>query len=148
MASKLTTSNRAGWLFALPGVGLITLFIVMPFFFAFGLSLTDQRLVSPNPTQYVGFSNYRDLLGVGLLTLEPERDEAGEIARAEDGTPEYPRVRSFTRRNPDYPQYEGMREWFSWQSGEFRFERGAKLQRANALGVELAVSLSALEDGG
>ena len=57
MASKLTTSNRAGWGFALPGFGLLALFIVVPFFFAFFLSLTNQRLISPNPTEYVGLEN-------------------------------------------------------------------------------------------
>jgi multiple sugar transport system permease protein len=103
----------------MPGFGLIALFIVLPFFFAFYFSLTDQRLVSPNPTQWVGLQNYRSLLAVGVLTLEPERDDAGEIVREDDGAIEYPRVRSFTRSD-DYPQYEGMREWFSWQSGENR----------------------------
>ena len=77
MASKLTKSNRAGWAFAIPGFGLIAIFIVLPFFFAFYFSLTDQRLVSPNPTQWVGLQNYRSLLGVGVLTLEPERDDFG-----------------------------------------------------------------------
>ena len=119
MASKLTKSNRAGWAFAIPGFGLIAIFIVLPFFFAFYFSLTDQRLVSPNPTQWVGLQNYRSLLGVGVLTLEPERDDSGQVVRDDDGTIEYPRVRSFTRSD-DYPQYEGMREWFSWQSGENR----------------------------
>jgi multiple sugar transport system permease protein len=119
MASKLTTSNKAGWAFAIPGFGLIAMFIVLPFFFAFYFSLTDQRLVSPNPTQWVGLQNYRSLLGVGVLTLEPERDDSGQVVRDDDGAIEYPRVRSFTRSD-DYPQYEGMREWFSWQSGENR----------------------------
>jgi multiple sugar transport system permease protein len=91
----------------------------MPFFFAFYFSLTNQRLVSPNPTEWVGLQNYRDLLGVGVLTLEPERDDAGAIVRDDDGAIEYPRVRSFTRSD-DYPQYEGMREWFAWQSGDNR----------------------------
>ena len=119
MASRLTLSNRAGWGFALPGFGLIAIFIVLPFFFAFYLSLTNQRLISPNPTQWVGLDNYSQLLSVGVLTLEPERDDAGEILRDADGVAEYPRVRNFTR-SADYPQYEGMREWFSWQSGENR----------------------------
>jgi multiple sugar transport system permease protein len=119
MATKLTRSTRAGWAFALPGFGLIAMFIILPFFFAFYFSLTDQRLVSPNPTQWVGLQNYRSLLGVGVLTLEPERDEVGEVVRDDDGVIEYPRVREFTRSD-DYPQYEGMREWFSWQSGENR----------------------------
>lgn len=119
MSSRLTRSNRAGWAFALPGFGLIAMFIILPFLFAFGLSLTNQRLVSPNPTQYVGFANYSNLLSLGVLTLEPERDAAGTITRDEAGQPEYPRVRSFTRSD-DYPQYRGMTEWFGWQSGDNR----------------------------
>ncbi|GAA3855738.1 sugar ABC transporter permease [Celeribacter arenosi] len=118
MASKLTTSNRAGWGFAMPGFGLILLFIVIPFFFAFYLSLTNQRLISPNPTEFVGLSNYDRLLSISVLTLEPERDDAGAVIRDEAGEIEYPRVRTFTRNNPDYPQYDGMREWFRWQWGE------------------------------
>ncbi|WP_404404023.1 carbohydrate ABC transporter permease [Pelagibacterium halotolerans] len=117
MASKLTTSNRAGWAFALPGFALIAMFIIVPFFFAFGLSLTNQRLVSPNPTQYVGFENYRSLLGLAVVTIEPERDESGALVRDEDGAIQYPRLRTITRSD-DYPQYAGMREWFRWQSGE------------------------------
>ncbi|WP_223475568.1 carbohydrate ABC transporter permease [Oricola indica] len=117
MASKLTTSNRTGWLFALPAVGLIALFIIVPFFLAFGFSLTNQRLISPNPTEYVGFENYESLLGLAVITLEPERDDGGNILRDEEGQPEYPRVRTITRSD-DYPQYRGMREWFRWQSGD------------------------------
>ena len=118
MASKLTTSNRAGWGFALPGFGLITLFIVVPFFFAFFLSLTNQRLISPNPTEFVGLDNYRNLLSISVLSIEPEMDDAGAVVRDADGNPEYPRVRTFTRNNPDYLQYDGMREWFRWHSGD------------------------------
>jgi multiple sugar transport system permease protein len=117
MASKLTTSNRAGWGFALPGFGLIAIFIILPFFFAFYFSLTNQRLISPNPTEFVGLENYRGLMGLAVVTLEPERDDAGAVVRDEDGAIEYPRVRSITRSD-DFPQYRGMREWFRWQSGE------------------------------
>jgi len=117
MASKLTRSNGAGWAFALPGIVLIASFIIVPFLFGFWFSLTNQRLVSPNPTEFVGFENYQNLLGVALITLEPERDEAGNVVRDEDGAIAYPRVRSITR-NPEFSQYDGMREWFRWQAGE------------------------------
>lgn len=116
MASKFNTSNRAGWLMAGPAFGLLVLFILLPFFFAIGLSFTNQRLISPNPTEFVGLTNYRDLLGLNVLTLEPLRDDSGAI-QMKDGAPEYPSLRSFTRNNPDYPQYDGMREWFSFSSG-------------------------------
>ncbi|TNC46925.1 sugar ABC transporter permease [Rubellimicrobium rubrum] len=120
MASRLSTSNRAGWLMALPGFGLIVLFVILPFVLAFALSFTNQRLVSPNPTEWVGLSNYRALLGVGVLHLEPERDDAGNVVTDENGAPEYPRLRSFTRNNPDYPHLAGMSEWFFFDRGEGR----------------------------
>jgi len=120
MASKFTRSNSTGWLMAGPAAALMGLFIVLPFLFAIGLSFTNQRLISPNPTQFVGLSNYSQLLGVGLLTLEPERDDAGEILRDEDGATSYPALRGYTRNNPDFPQLDGMREWFSFSLGESR----------------------------
>ena len=120
MASRLTQSNRTGWLMALPGVALIATFIILPFFLAFAFSLTNQRLASPNPTEYVGFANYSDLLGLAIFTLEPERDDAGQVLRDEDGAIEYPRLRNFTRNNPDFPHLQGKREWFGWQSGDDR----------------------------
>ncbi|MFK7992776.1 MAG: carbohydrate ABC transporter permease [Granulosicoccus sp.] len=117
MSSKLTTSNRAGWSFAIPGFGLIAMFIILPFFFAFYLSLTNQRLVSPNPTEWVGLDNYRQLLDVALVTLSPERSDDGSIERDETGSPKFPRVRTITR-SKDHPEYKGMREWFRWHSGD------------------------------
>ena len=117
MASRLTRSNGAGWGFALPGFALIAIFIILPFFFAFGLSLTNQRLVSPNPTEYVGFSNYENMLGLAVITLQPERNDDGSIVRDDEGNIAYPRVRTITRSD-DFPEYRGMREWFRWQSGD------------------------------
>ena len=120
MASKLTQSNGAGWLMALPGVVLITTFIILPFFLAFAFSLTNQRLASPNPVEYVGFANYQKLLGVALFKLEPERDDSGAVLRSDKGEIDYPRLRNFTRKNPDFPHLDGKREWFSWAWGEDR----------------------------
>jgi len=117
MSSKLTTSNGAGWAFALPGIALIATFIIIPFFFAFALSLTNQRLISPNPTAFVGLQNYSDMLSVSVLQLAPETDEAGAIQRDADGSPVYPRVRDITRSD-DFPQYRGMREWFRVHLGD------------------------------
>ena len=120
MASRFTRSNSTGWLMAGPAAVLMGLFIVLPFLFAIGLSFTNQRLISPNPTQFVGLSNYSQLLGVGVLTLEAERDASGALLRDADGMPTYPPLRGFTRNNPDYPHLSGMREWFSFPSGDSR----------------------------
>ncbi|MDA9019874.1 sugar ABC transporter permease [Flavimaricola sp.] len=118
--TKLTQSNRAGWAFALPGFGLMVMFIILPFVFAIALSFTNQRLISPNPTKFVGLANYQQLLGLGTITLESERDESGAIIYDKDGEAKFPRLRGYTRNNPDYPRIDGMREWFSWGNDERR----------------------------
>jgi multiple sugar transport system permease protein len=51
-------------LLAMPGLMLILVFVLMPLVMAFGMSLTNQRLVSgPNvPTRFIGLENYARLL--------------------------------------------------------------------------------------
>lgn len=117
--SRLTNAPSTGWWFAFPATFLMFMFIVVPFCLAFWFSFTNQRFVSPNAAEYVGLENFRQLLSVSVLTLEPERDVAtNEILKELDGTIKYPAVRTFTRNNPEFPQYKGMREWFSWGSGD------------------------------
>lgn len=116
MASKFQVSNRTGWLMAGPAALLIAGFVILPFFFAIALSFTNQRLISPNPTEFTGLANYRQLLRMAVLTLDPVTDDAGAVV-LKDGAPEYPAIRSFTRNNPDYPHLQGMREWTSFDWG-------------------------------
>lgn len=68
----------------------------------------------------MGLQNYESLLGLSVFTLEPERDDSGAVVRDDDGDIKYPRLRNFTRNNPDYPHLRGKREWFGWQTGENR----------------------------
>ncbi|MDE2914728.1 MAG: sugar ABC transporter permease [Paracoccaceae bacterium] len=119
MTSSLTRQNRAGWLMAAPAFLLIVVFLVLPFIMAIGFSFTNQRLVSPNPTEWVGTRNYERLFGLALLTLEAEQDAAGTI-KTQDGEPVYPRLRGFTRNRDDYPQYFRKREWFHVDWGDGR----------------------------
>ena len=106
---------------ALPAFALIAMFVVIPFLFAFGLSFTNQRFISPNPTEYVGMANFKQLLGFGVLTLEPVKDAATKAPVLDtEGKPTFPAVRSITRNNPEFPQYAGMKELTSWGSGENR----------------------------
>ena len=108
----LRRQNIAGWSMALPACLLVFTFLILPFFMAFGLSLTNQRLVSPNPTEFVGLDNFKKMLGVSFLIIEPEMDEAGHIKLDNEGNPIYPRVRNFTRNQEDFPQFYKKREWF------------------------------------
>jgi multiple sugar transport system permease protein len=103
-----------------PAMFLLAMFLIAPFILAFILSLTNQRLISPNPTEFVGAANYQRLLSVQLLTLEPLVDEAGVPILDEDGEFTYERTRTYTRDNPDYPQYAGLQEWRSFDIGDNR----------------------------
>ena len=114
---SLQSNTLAGWLMSGPALLLITLFLIVPFLLAFWFSFTNQRLISPNPTQFVGTSNFEQLLGVGTLVLEPEKAEDGSLIVSDSGELSYPRVRDFTRNNPDFQHLNGMREWFGWDWG-------------------------------
>ncbi len=120
--SQLRLSEAlAGWLMAGPALVLLLGFLIIPFLMAFGLAFTNQRLISPNPTEYVGLGNFSRLLRVRMLTLEPVIDPAsGQPQLDEEGNLVFPRVREFTRGNPDYPHLEGLQEWFGWTSGTTR----------------------------
>ncbi len=111
-----------GWLMASPAILLLLTFLIIPFLMAFGLAFTNQRLISPNPTEWVGTANFERLLTVRLLPLQPEMDPAtGQPAVDDDGNLVYPRVRTYTRDNPDYPQYAGLQEWFSITIGQTQY---------------------------
>ncbi len=112
MAKSLTRQTAAGWFMAGPAFALIVMFLIIPFLMAVVMSFTNQRLVSPNPTDFVGTRNYERLFGISVLTLEAERDESGAVV-LKDGEPVYPRLRRFTRNQEEYPQYFRKREWFS-----------------------------------
>ena len=109
-----------GVLMAAPAMILLFIFLIVPFLTAFGWSFTNKRLISPNEPEYVGTQNYENLLTLQLLTLEPFEGDIEEIPSYRllreyeevDGI-YYPRVRNYTRENPDYPQYNGLREWKS-----------------------------------
>ena len=98
MASKFTQSNRTGWLMAGPALALILAFIIVPFFLAVGFSFTNQRLVSPNPTEFTGLDNYRQLLSLGILHLDPETDATGAVVLDETGAAQTARTAQ------DHPQ--------------------------------------------
>ncbi len=49
--------------FMLPAVILLIIFMVIPFLMAFGLSFTNQRLISgPRGTQFIGMTNYHRMM--------------------------------------------------------------------------------------
>lgn len=117
----LTADSLPALLMAGPAVFLLLLFLVLPFFGGIGYSFTNQRMISANETEFVGLRNYQRLLGIAILPLTPESDPAtGEFLRDEAGNLQYPRSREFTRDEERYPQYAGLTEWFTVDSGTTR----------------------------
>jgi multiple sugar transport system permease protein len=55
--------RRTGFLFTLPGVVLLLLFLAGPFIMAVVLSFTNERLASPLPTRFIGLDNYTATFG-------------------------------------------------------------------------------------
>ena len=69
LARKHRREVVTGWLIAGPAIFLIFMFLIVPFLLGFGLSFTNQRLISPNPTEFVGFHNFSNLMRFGKLIL-------------------------------------------------------------------------------
>lgn len=113
---------RAGWAMIAPAAILMLGFLIIPFFMAFGFAFTNQRLISPNPTEFVGTRNFERLLTIKVFPIEAEVDPGtGETARDEAGNLVFPRSRNFTRDNPDYPELDGLQESFSWVRGTTQY---------------------------
>ena len=110
-----------GWLLVAPAVLLLFAFLIVPFFMAIGLAFTNQRLISPLPTEFVGGSNFAKLLTVRALVQPPMLDEKTNTPVLDkDGAFTYARVRTFTRNNPQYPQLNGLQELRLVQWGDNR----------------------------
>ena len=108
-----------GYLMAGPAILLMLLFVISPFFAGIYYSFTNQRLISGNETEVVGLRNYQRLLALSTLTVDPEVDDTtGDFVRDENGDLVFPRSRDFTRDEEAYPQYAGLREWFTVQIGD------------------------------
>lgn len=111
-------SRWSGITMVSPAMLLILVFLIGPFVAAFYFSFTNQRLVSPNPTEFVGNDQFARLLDFDWVTLEPTVDpQTGDVIRDEDGEPEYP-LRETIRDNPDNPQFDGLEEFWSIPRGD------------------------------
>lgn len=91
--------RAVGLLFCSPAFLLLTFAVVIPFFVAAGITFTDQRLLSPNPTRLVGLENYRRLLSIAVVELPRAVDETGRPL-ATDGEPVYESLRERLRSDP------------------------------------------------
>ena len=86
-------------------IGLLT-FVVIPFLLAVSFSFTNQRLLSPNPTQFIGLENYARLFSVRLLPVQADRGGDGTLSKDEQGQLIFPRVRQIVRQSDQLAQYK------------------------------------------
>ncbi|MYM21950.1 ABC transporter permease subunit [Duganella sp. FT135W] len=103
-------------LFASPAMLLFALFVALPMLLAAGATLTNHRLMSPEPTQYIGLDNYRRLLALDVAVIEPLRNTSGQLVQDEEGV-RYPTWRQVRRQHPQLGSY---REAFHVDLGERR----------------------------
>lgn len=115
--------RRYVFLMSTPALLGLFMFLVVPFFMAVAMSFTDQRLLSPNETSWVGLRNYDRLLNVSGLVQEPVRDAAGQVVLDDDGQAEYPRLRTVLRSDPALADYKLFSRW---DLGEKRYIMLAK----------------------
>jgi multiple sugar transport system permease protein len=120
-----TDATRSAWLMSLPAVLLILLFCVVPIFLALALGFTNARLVSPEAPRYVGLTNFKSVLGVGILTLKAEKNLDGTIKMDENNNIVYESLRKYTKISSDYPTFRSKSELFRF--GENRKEGTIKL---------------------
>ena len=117
--SKTTSLKRHEkyWALAmgLPGMLVLVVFVAVPLFLGMGWSLTNKRLISPLPTQWVGAANYANLLSLRRIVIKPVLDTHGLVVRDENGQPVYPAVRDITRSSEELKDYS---EWFRLWRGE------------------------------
>lgn len=101
-----------------PAFLLLLVFLVGPFVMGVLYSFTDQRLISPEPAQFIGTKNYSRLLQVSVLTLDPLVDPVThQLTRDKSGHVIYPPLRPFIQDQQKYPQYYQQEQWFSVSLG-------------------------------
>lgn len=101
-----TQQKRYGWLMGAPAFLGLLMFIVVPFVMAITMTFTNQRMISPNPTEMVGMANYERLLSLSYITVEPLRTADGDISLDRRGNTAYPRLRTLIRKlHPDLKGY-------------------------------------------
>jgi multiple sugar transport system permease protein len=54
--------SRAGLAFVTPALFLLVVFFFIPVVLCFVLAFTDARLISPEPTRFIGLENFRHLI--------------------------------------------------------------------------------------
>ncbi|MEO1596483.1 MAG: sugar ABC transporter permease [Pseudomonadota bacterium] len=103
--------DNKGILFTLPALGLLGFSILLPFLAAALMTLTNQRMLTPNPTEFVGLENYSRLLSVTVREVPREIDQQGEPVVDADGNVVYQRLQPILRSDPELRAYQTLTEF-------------------------------------
>lgn len=92
--------RRSATYMLLPCALLLITFMVLPFVISIGVSLTNERLLSPNPLEYVGLKNYQRLLAVKVFPVERLTASASKFdwTKPED----YRQLRKYLKSQSEY----------------------------------------------
>nr|WP_321386078.1 sugar ABC transporter permease [uncultured Vibrio sp.] len=104
--------KRYGWLMGAPAFLGLLMFIVVPFVMAITMTFTNQRMMSPHPTEMVGLSNYERLLSINYLVIDPNKTKNGTVKIDSQGNIDYPRLRTLIRKS--HPDLKGYYELMSF----------------------------------
>lgn len=101
-------NDKKGIAFTFPALFLLGFSIILPFLAAAVMTLTDQRMLSPNPTEFVGLDNYKRLLSIRVQSVPPVLDDAGTIQRDAEGNIRYVRSAPIERTSDGLPPYQEL----------------------------------------
>lgn len=91
-------SARAGYLFVLPAVSMMLLFLVAPVVLAFSLGFTNAKFASPNEPEFIGLENFSEMLSLGQVTVPADPNDLNVA---------FDNLREYTKPGSDSP-YERM----------------------------------------
>lgn len=91
-------SARAGYLFVLPAVSMMLLFLVAPVILAFSLGFTNAKFASPNEPEFVGLENFSEMLSLGQVSVPADPSDVNVA---------FDNLREYTKPSSDTP-YSGM----------------------------------------
>lgn len=109
------TSSRFAWNLLVPTIIILIFVALRPLEKTFIASLTDARFAggASSQTDFVGFDNYAQLLGVRWDSIPCEADASGQCLLDDDGNRTYPRARDVLDERYTDLRYREVATWLT-----------------------------------
>ena len=117
------TSSRFAWNLLVPTIIVLIFVALRPLEKTFIASLTDARFAggASAETEFVGFNNYAQLLGVRWDSIPCETDASGQCVLDEDGNRVYPRARDVLDERYTELRYREISTWLTLGNNKIIF---------------------------